>query len=317
MHEYYKSNRFHKGQIVSVRSLKDIIATLDAENKLEGMPFMPEMAQYCGHSFRIACLPVMTCVEGASFRSHSGTVFLENLRCDGSYHDGCQRDCLLFWKEAWLTDQPITQSPTSGDDTADPSKDILKTKQGERYFCQSTELVGATSVYKPDTSLKGKAKKLLSDVWHGEMTIPAFLLKILNVPVNRLKGMLGLDKSGSVTGPHQKTETLSLNLQPGEWVEVKSRQEIEDTLDIHGKNRGLIFDSPMLDECGKQFQVECQIKKIILEETGQMISLNNTVLLQNNICTAWGCPRANRPYWREIWLKRIEPETNRQSKPGN
>ena len=317
MKENYKSDRFRKGQTIWVRSLKDILGTLDAEDKLDGMPFMPEMAQYCGHSFRISCLPVMTCVEGASFRSHSETVFLENLRCDGTYHDGCQRDCLLFWKEAWLSDLPVAKSSLPVDDTAYPTKVDLKTNQGERYFCQSTELVGATSVYKPDTSLKGKAKKLLSDVWNGEMTISAFIVKILTALVNRLKGMLGMDNSGPVTGQLQKTETLSLNLQPGEWVEVKSREEIEDTLDINGKNRGLIFDSPMVAECGKQFQVECQLRKIILEETGQMITLKNTVLLQDNICTAWGCPRANRPFWREIWLKRIEHEPNSQSKTGN
>ena len=28
---------------------------------------------------------------------------LEDLRCDGSAHGGCQAGCLLYWKEAWLT----------------------------------------------------------------------------------------------------------------------------------------------------------------------------------------------------------------------
>lgn len=310
MNENTKQYRFQNGQTVWVRSLNDILDTLDDEGKLDGMPFMPEMAEYCGRSFRISCLPVMTCVEGASFRSHSETVFLENLRCDGIYHDGCQRDCLLFWKEAWLSGQPVVQSTFPAEATILPSKTGLKTKQDERYFCQSTELAGATSEYNPDTSLIGKAKKLLSDVRHGEMTIFALVLKIFTALFNRIKGLLGLDKTGPVLGQLQKTESLNLNLQPGEWVEVKTRKEIEKTLDVNGKNRGLIFDSPMAAECGKRFKVECQLNKIILEETGQMITLKNTVLLQDNICTAWGCPRGNRPFWREIWLKRIEPQSS-------
>ena len=30
------------------------------------------------------------------------TVFLENLRCDGASHGGCQAECRIYWKEAWL-----------------------------------------------------------------------------------------------------------------------------------------------------------------------------------------------------------------------
>lgn len=304
MSQNCENQEFYTGRTVWVRSLEDILDTLDDSGKLDGMPFMPEMARYCGHSFQVACQPVMTCVEGFGFRSLSGTVFLKNLRCDGAYHDGCQRNCLLFWKETWLSDRPVSQSSVAMDDS---TKVNLKTKQGEHYFCQSTELAKATGVYKQDNSLRGKIKTLLGKVWNGEMTIPAFVLKILLAPVNRIMMVLGLDNDGKITGRRTKTETLSLDLKPGEWVEVKSRKEIEDTLDVNGKNRGLMFDPPMVAECGKQFQVECQLKKIILEETGKMVTLKNTVLLQDNICTAWGCPRANRPFWREIWLKRIDP----------
>ena len=38
---------FRRGQHVTVRDLDDILATLDADGKLEGMPFMPEMTPLC------------------------------------------------------------------------------------------------------------------------------------------------------------------------------------------------------------------------------------------------------------------------------
>lgn len=302
------SKHFQQNQRVWVKSLDTILATLDQDGKLEGMPFMPEMTRFCGQSFRITCLPAMSCVEGAGFRSLTGFVFLENLRCNGQYHDNCQRDCLLFWKEAWLSDQPENASPQSPVGvTTTLSPPDLKTREGERYFCQSTELAGATSEYHPDESLSGKLRKMFIDLRHGDMTFWAFLAKLFQAAINRLKGVLGMDDIGPILGQRLKTESLSLDLQPGEWVEVKTRKEIEDTLDIHGKNRGLVFDFPMAASCGQQFQVERQLHNIILEETGQMITLNNTVLLRDDVCTAWGCPRANRPFWREIWLRRVKP----------
>lgn len=303
--ETQATQRFHTGQTVWVRNLQEILDTLDVDGKLDGLPFMPEMTQYCGRSFRISCLPTKTCIEGVGFHGLTGVAFLENLRCKGESHDGCQRDCLFFWHEAWLGDQALSEPG----DTTGSDQPALKTKQGERYFCQSTELAGVGSEYRAVKSGPlGTLKKIIIDVWRGEMTISAFIAKVFNAILSRVMGLLGMDTSGRVLGQRQKTEALNLGLQPGEWVEVKTRKEIKETLDVNGKNRGLLFDTPMAEYFGQRFQVECQLQKIILEETGQMITLTNTVLLQDNVCTAWSCPRANRPFWREIWLKRVSQE---------
>ena len=93
---------FRHGDMVTVRSLEEILATLDADAKFEGLPFMPEMAPYCGRTFKVFRRADKTCVEGIGIRSMRDTVFLEGLRCNGSLHDGCQRGCLFFWKNAWL-----------------------------------------------------------------------------------------------------------------------------------------------------------------------------------------------------------------------
>ena len=94
--------RFRRGEVVTVRGLDEILATLDADAKLEGLPFMPEMVPCCGQTFRVHRRADKTCVEGLGIRSMKNTVFLAGLRCDGSAHDGCQRGCLFFWNEAWL-----------------------------------------------------------------------------------------------------------------------------------------------------------------------------------------------------------------------
>ena len=42
------------------------------------------------------------------------TVYLEDLRCDGSGHGGCQAGCRIYWKEAWLRrvdGEPVASTP--------------------------------------------------------------------------------------------------------------------------------------------------------------------------------------------------------------
>src|SRR5690349_10795275 len=150
------------GDWVEIRSKEEILRTLDSEGQLEGLPFMPEMFQFCGRSFRVYKSAHKTC-DTATL---TGGRWLPNgihldLRCDGSAHGGCQAACLIFWKEAWLkpkadatgmgahrvarplqpssspaacSERHVWTATRSGDETADG-----------RYFCQATELPRYTS----------------------------------------------------------------------------------------------------------------------------------------------------------------------------
>lgn len=288
------------GKDVWVRSLEDILSTLDADGKLDGLPFMPEMARYCGRRFRISHVTRRTCVEGyPGRRAMMGTVFLGDLRCDGASHDGCQRGCRLFWKEAWLSDQPPLPSAAHEDSTAS-TRGPLKTREGERYYCQSTELAGATS------DLRGPdIVHHVRDVWFGEIGLARFSRHAARAVLGRFRRLVGRGRQDDVRGGLRKTDAGSLDLGPGEWVEVKSREEIEATLDAKGRNRGLGFDRVMLEFCGKRYRVARRVDRIILEETGRMVFVKNTVILEDVVCGSFGCPRANLLYWREAWLRRL------------
>ena len=97
----------------------------------------------------------------------------------------------------------------------------------------------------------------------------------------------------------------------GELVEVKSAEEIRATLDANGKNRGLIFGTTYTPYCGKRYRVRSHLDQMIIEKTGQMRELTNTVVLDDIVCmcpgVVGGCPRQDSIYWREIWLRRVEP----------
>ncbi len=104
-----------------------------------------------------------------------------------------------------------------------------------------------------------------------------------------------------------RTYVEALGLQPGEWIEVKSENEILGTLDAAGKCRGLAFLPEMRAYCGRQFYVYKRLELIFLEESRQIRRMKNTVLLKGVFCDGVGgigCDRSCHFYWREAWLRR-------------
>src|ERR1700741_3293871 len=98
------SLQLHAGEWVEVRSKEDILATLDDNGRLEMLPFMPEMFQYCGLRFQVQKRAHKTCdpPSGMQARRMKDAVHLGDLRCGGESHGGGQAGCLIFWKERWL-----------------------------------------------------------------------------------------------------------------------------------------------------------------------------------------------------------------------
>lgn len=165
-----KKLSFRAGDWVEVKSVDEILVTLDERARLEALPFMPEMLRYCGKKFRVFKSAHKTCdtIKESKNRSMKASVHLEGLRCDGLAHGGCQAKCLLFWKEAWLkpTGQgPFTDDPSqarhslaSNDSMTASSRCDLETlarasvvafdsatQEHVHYSCQATELLQATS----------------------------------------------------------------------------------------------------------------------------------------------------------------------------
>jgi len=144
-------DRFLPGDLVEVLSQREILATLDENGTFEKLPFMPEMFDFCGRTFRIFREASKTCVD-TEVRGLDNTVFLDGLRCDGSNHSGCQRACLIFWKTAWLkradTEAPaLLQFKTS----VVPLKrrvsraELLSFAERDgQLFCQSTQIRNAS-----------------------------------------------------------------------------------------------------------------------------------------------------------------------------
>ena len=127
----------------------------------------------------------------------------------------------------------------------------------------------------------------------------------------RIRILLGRERRNKFRGDLRRTPAISLDLQPGDFVKIKTKEEILRTLDRLGRNRGLEFTPEMEKYCGKTFHVLKRLDRMITDQ-GVMRQISNTVLLEGVTCDGkahGGCPRNCFCLWREIWLERAnEPD---------
>jgi hypothetical protein len=334
------------GEWVEVKTAEEIRQTLDAFAQLEGMPFMPEMARFCGKRFRVESRAHKTCdtVDYIGGRRLWGSVHLEGLRCDGEAHGSCQALCLLFWKEAWLRkvdgpSAPALPAPPKGKAGCTEEQVVLGCrKPGEpadapdpTWVCQATQLLVASVPLK-----RSDVAQYLEDFTSGNVTLQrlakgfGFLafdylasgrygvgapLRWLQDTLARLSGTAPYPNRPGLIPLGGKTPSRKLDLQAGELVRVRPLPDILETVDENLRNRGMGFHSEMVPFTGHTLRVLRRIERIVHEKTGKMVHLkNDAVILEQATCQARYinncrrfCPRSVYLYFREIWLERVEP----------
>jgi hypothetical protein len=305
------------GDWVEVRSKEEILATLDKNGRLQELPFMPQMFEYCGKRFRVFKRAHKTCdtVNPVQGRRVPGGIHLD-LRCDGKAYGGCQAACLIFWKEAWL--KPLDEGGSSRDPSLRESyqdqvvvrhgcteQDVLRAaseRSGDetKYTCQATQLPRFTM---PLTWYD--VGQYLEDYRSGNVSLRRILAGFIYVSYFygslAYRGRLGRPGRwfydwfqsfwGGVPFPRrhgtvpagQITPTATLNLQPGELVRVKSYNEILATLDTVDMNRGMLFDAELVPFCGGVYRVKTRVNKFINEKTGIMSTLKTPAVILEGV----------------------------------
>ena len=314
-------NRLRNGDRVVVRTPAEILATLDEDGTTNGLVFMPEMIPLCGREFVVHARADRLCdaVNGRT-RKMPNAVMLAGSRCDGSAHDGCQAQCLLFWNEAWLrpAGEPHSTAPAGTDSAAEEAELRQRVSRithptGDdgvvRYRCQATEMNEAS--YRVSNK---DPRVYWNEYSSGNVSFRNFARVMSHALVLQPGSKLGLVNTPPLRGTTSKTPPSPppLDLQPGEWVRVRSADDVRATLNERGSNRGLWFDREMMMLCGKVFQVRGRISRIISEKDKAMINLSNDcIILENAVCKSeysisrWFCPRQAYPFWRECWLERV------------
>jgi hypothetical protein len=313
------------GDLVEVRSAEEILATLDDRGELANLPFMPEMLKYCGQRLTVDKVAHKLCdtIGGNGIYKMDNAVHLTASRCDGTSHGGCQTACLLYWKEDWL------KRIEPGSPASKPSGRIdlpllqinTRKKPGpdgkERYSCQATELLRAAPTCLPARDLR----QYVDDVRTGNVTALASLVAFFIAMFNRLQsasrqhlpprlrfrdGLPWGFVKGRVVG---RTPSGQLDLQPGEMVRIKSKEQIEATLNSDRLNRGMGFEEEMARYCGRTARVRTRVTQCLDERTGELLTMKSPCIILDDIVCAGAysrsCPRQFVPFWREIWLERV------------
>ncbi|PZW40800.1 hypothetical protein C8P66_1236 [Humitalea rosea] len=318
------AGRLRPGDRVTLRPPAEILAGLATR---QDMPFMPEMLQFYGRAFTVAKRVEKICdtICPVASRRMQGTVYLEELRCDGSAHGGCQAECRLYWREEWLARLNPDASPRRPDDAevaalrAAIEANIHPPGAPGLFRCQVTEARRATTAL-PDWDLRQYLREVTSGnttpghvLRVGLRAMPQELVRLArSATPAALRPMARGLRARMHPSAAQRERPAPLGLQAGEWVEVRSAAEIRRTLDARGFNRGLSFSGPeMLPACGKRFRVRARVNRIIDEPTGRMLEMkHDCITLEGLVCTGdrsagrWFCSREIYPYWREAWLKR-------------
>jgi len=337
-----EATKYRAGDWVVVRSKEEILATLDRDGRLDDMPFMPEMFAYCGKRMRVHRRAHKACdtIKGMSSRRLPESVLLTGVRCDGSAHGGCEAQCSVFWKTAWLrpADAPHDGLPSASDGCTEA--DLMRATQFEeggeiRYRCQATDFPRYTTPLRTRELDQYVEDYVSGNVTLKEMILTAsyFLFKAFGRPAyategnwyrrfydwfQRLWGGVHYPRRPGSAPKGQREPIETLNLQPGELVRVKPHAEILKTLNHDGMNRGLFFDAEMVPYCGGVYRVRARVDKFVNEKTGRLIRLKTpAVILEDVWCrgrySAFRafCPRAIFAWWREAWLERA-PDAARE-----
>lgn len=314
-----------RGDLVEVRPAAEILATLDSDGSLEGVPFMPEMLRHIGDRFTVEASVERACdtITQTGARRMPRTMLLDDLRCDGSAHGGCQAGCRFYWKEAWL--RKISADEPPGESAPDRELE-RRAREGTRphgagdrevYRCQATELLRST-----EPVGWWSARSFAREVSCGNVGIWRFVRVTLRALFEEVLRRLHRFPNLPVEpGGESARARERLDLASGELVRVRSKAEISETLGSDGKNRGLWFDREMLPYCGQTHTVKYRVERFIDERSGEMVELrSDTVILDGVVCGSdvsygrWFCPRAIYPWWRECWLERAEePQVRERS----
>jgi hypothetical protein len=91
------------GELVEVKSIDEIMATLDTKRRNKGLFWMNGMKKYCGNRFKVLRRVEKIMLESnGKLRNMKNTVLLDGVMCDGKAFGNCDRCCFHFWREVWL-----------------------------------------------------------------------------------------------------------------------------------------------------------------------------------------------------------------------
>ena len=118
----------------------------------------------------------------------------------------------------------------------------------------------------------------------------------------------GVEKK--IVNPVELNIPVSAGLKNGDRIRVRSREEIQATLNPFKELKGCAFLPEMYQFCGMEQRVLKVMERFLDERDYKVKKVMGLILLENVICQgtpAFGrCDRCCHFFWREEWLERLD-----------
>jgi hypothetical protein len=112
-----------------------------------------------------------------------------------------------------------------------------------------------------------------------------------------------------------------MNSRAGDWIEVRSKDEILDTLDESGRLDGLPFMPQMFGYCGQRFRIYKNAYKTCDTVSGHYAGRHLPDCVHLNLrCDGkayGGCQAGCLIFWKTAWLKPVDGPLQSQQLPGD
>ena len=119
-------------------------------------------------------------------------------------------------------------------------------------------------------------------------------------------------RKNRVLSPDMKPESSKLKV--GDWVEVRSKDEILSTLDSDGRLDGMPFMPEMFAFCGKRFQVYKRAHKTcdtVFPVRGRRVDRAVHLETRCDGSAHGGCQASCLLFWKDAWLKPVSEDSPR------
>ena len=124
--------------------------------------------------------------------------------------------------------------------------------------------------------------------------------------INKLCMLTGRDKKPVVLPSERSSESL----ETGDWVRVRSLEEIKMTLNHWRQVKGCGFMPELAEFCGTTQRVLKSMKRFVDERDHRVKKSSGIILLDGVTCQGTAefgeCDRACLHFWRKEWLQKVD-----------
>lgn len=154
-------------------------------------------------------------------------------------------------------------------------------------------------------SFDKRLKRALARPWNY------YVKRYLKRGLSLVDNLYSLVKPKENVTMHAQEKPSIVHLEAGDWVRVRSLEEIQATLNRFKELKGCAFLDDMRQYCGSRQRVVKVMERFLDERDYQVKKTRGIVLLDGLYCQGtpvFGrCDRSCLLFWREEWLEKIKP----------